>query len=138
MRKKLDQASSSSQSAIVESDTVKIATGCKVIKFSADGELLSIIWTANPKMDLEIVVDTGQPPFSSYTFPKMKALFGLKADDYNELPTFVGGEKKTPKEIRNLVTASIYGGEIKVYPQYEISGSQGKGLMYGIVSTAVD
>ncbi|UZO04793.1 uncharacterized protein OCT59_025157 [Rhizophagus irregularis] len=74
MRKKLDQASSSSQSAIVESDTVVIATGRKVIKFSADGELLSIIWTANPK-----------------------------ADDYNELPTFVGGEKKTPKEIRNLV-----------------------------------
>ncbi|PKC76088.1 hypothetical protein RhiirA1_406757 [Rhizophagus irregularis] len=33
----------------------------------------------------------------------MKALFGLKADDYNELPTFVGGEKETPEEIRNLV-----------------------------------
>jgi hypothetical protein len=33
----------------------------------------------------------------------MKAFFGLKADDYDELPTFVGGEKETPEEIRNLV-----------------------------------
>ncbi|CAG8825143.1 20910_t:CDS:2, partial [Gigaspora margarita] len=55
-----------------------------------------------------------QQPFSSWKFDKMKTLFGLKADDYNELPTFVG-------------VASIYGGEIKVYPQYEISGSHGKG-----------
>ncbi|PKY54055.1 hypothetical protein RhiirA4_472641 [Rhizophagus irregularis] len=52
MRKKLDQASSSSQSATVESDT-------------------------------------------------MKAFFGLKTDDYNELPTFVGGIKDTPED--NLV-----------------------------------
>ena len=89
----------------------------------------------------------------------MKTLFGLKADDYNELPTFDGGVKETPEEIRNQVigeflrlhktsqhitsaneatrceyisriiygVASIYGGEIKVYPQYEISGSHGKG-----------
>ena len=42
-------------------------------------------------------------PFSSYTFPKMKVLFGLKADDYNELPTFIGGKKEIPEEIRNLV-----------------------------------
>ena len=33
----------------------------------------------------------------------MKALSSLKADDYNELPTFVGGVKDTPKDIRNLV-----------------------------------
>ena len=58
MRKKLDQASSSSQSATVESDTMEIATERKAIQFSADEDLLSIIWTANPKMDLEIVVDT--------------------------------------------------------------------------------
>ena len=58
MRKKLDQTSSSSQSATVESDTVEIATERKVIQFSADEDLLSIIWTANPKVDLEIVVDT--------------------------------------------------------------------------------
>ena len=88
----------------------------------------------------------------------MKTLFGLKADDYNELPIFDGGVKDTPEDIRNLViceflrlhktsqhitsaneatrceyisriiygVASIYGGEIKVYPQYEISGSYGK------------
>ena len=46
MRRKLDQASSSSQSATVESDTVEIATERKVIQFSADEDLLSIIWTA--------------------------------------------------------------------------------------------
>jgi hypothetical protein len=55
MRKKLDQASSSSQSA---SDTVEIVTERKVIQFSADEDLLSIIWTVDPKVDLEIVVDT--------------------------------------------------------------------------------
>ena len=49
MRRKLDQASSSSQSATVESDMVEIATERKVIQFSADEDLLSIIWTANPK-----------------------------------------------------------------------------------------
>jgi hypothetical protein len=29
----------------------------KVIQFSADEDLLSIIWTVDPKVDLEIVVD---------------------------------------------------------------------------------
>ncbi|GES74678.1 hypothetical protein GLOIN_2v1571020 [Rhizophagus clarus] len=156
MRRKSD---SSSQSSTVESDTVEIVTERKVIQFSADEDLMSIIWTTNPKVDLEIVVDTSQQPFSSYTFPKMKAVFGLKADDYNGLSLFDGGVKDTPKEIRSLVieellrlhktsqhitsaneatrcefisriiygVASIFDGEVKVYPQYEISGSHGKG-----------
>ncbi|GES73731.1 hypothetical protein GLOIN_2v1571020 [Rhizophagus clarus] len=156
MRRKSD---SSSQSATVESDTVEILTERKVIQFSTDEDLTSIIWTTNPKVDLEIVVDTSQQPFSSYTFPKMKAVFGLKADDYNGLSLFDGGVKDTPKEIRSLVidellrlhktsqhitsaneatrcefisriiygVASIFDGEVKVYPQYEISGSHGKG-----------
>ncbi|GBC44683.2 uncharacterized protein OCT59_014319 [Rhizophagus irregularis] len=55
-------------------------------------------------------MDTSQQPFSSWRFDKMKALFGLKADDYNELPTFVGAPTKLP--IANLF-ALIYGGEIK-------------------------
>jgi hypothetical protein len=33
----------------------------------------------------------------------MKTLFSLKADDYNELPTFDGGVKDTPEEIQNQV-----------------------------------
>ena len=33
----------------------------------------------------------------------MKTLFGLKANDYNELPTFDGGVKDMPEEIRNQV-----------------------------------
>ncbi|GBB93399.1 hypothetical protein RclHR1_21600002 [Rhizophagus clarus] len=55
MRRKSD---SSSQSATVESDTVEIVTERKVIQFSADEDLMSIIWTTNSKVDLEIVVDT--------------------------------------------------------------------------------
>ncbi|GBC32911.2 hypothetical protein GLOIN_2v1571020 [Rhizophagus irregularis DAOM 181602=DAOM 197198] len=112
MRKKLDLASSSSQSA---SDTVEIVTERKVIQFSADEDLLSIIWTVDPKVDLEIVVDTSQQPFSSYTFPKMKVLFSLKADSYDQLPCIEIGSSATPEEIRNI------------YPQYEVSGSHGKG-----------
>ncbi|PKC55117.1 hypothetical protein RhiirA1_504356 [Rhizophagus irregularis] len=91
-------ASSSFQSA---SDTVEIVTERKVIQFSADEDLLSIIWTANPKVDLDIVVDTSQQPFSSYTFPKMKVLFGLKADSYDHLPCIEIGSSATPEEIRN-------------------------------------
>ncbi|UZO21093.1 uncharacterized protein OCT59_013496 [Rhizophagus irregularis] len=55
------------------------------------------------KVDLPIVLDTSQQPFSSWRFDKMKSLFGLKADNYNELPTFAGGVKEMPEEIRNLV-----------------------------------
>jgi len=88
----------------------------------------------------------------------MKTLFGLKADDYNELPTFVRSAKNMSEDIQNLIIGEflklhktsqhiinankathyeyisciiygmvlIYGGEIKVYPQYEISGSHSK------------
>jgi hypothetical protein len=52
------KSDSSSQSATVESDTVEIVTERKVIQFSADEDLMSIIWTTNPKVDLEIIVDT--------------------------------------------------------------------------------
>ena len=77
----------------------------------------------------------------------MKTLFGLKADDYNELPTFAGGVKDTPEDIRKQVIgeflrlhktsqhitsaneatcceyiSSIFGSEVK---EYEISGSHG-------------
>ncbi|CAB4431072.1 unnamed protein product [Rhizophagus irregularis] len=69
MHKKLDQASSSSQSA---SDMVEI-------------------------------VAESQQPFSSYTFSKMKVLFGLKADSYDQLPYIEIGSSATPKEIRNSV-----------------------------------
>ncbi|GET01412.1 hypothetical protein GLOIN_2v1571020 [Rhizophagus clarus] len=100
MRRKSD---SSSQSAMVESNTVEILTERKVIQFSTDEDLTSIIWTTNPKVDLEIIMDMSQQPFSSYTFPKMKAVFGLKADNYNGLSLFDGSVKDTLKEIRSLV-----------------------------------
>ena len=112
-----------------------------------------------------MAVSVAQQPFSSYTFPKMKAVFGLKADDYNGLSLFDGGVKDTPEEIRNQVisellrlhktfqhitsaneatrcefifriiygVASIFDGEMKVYPQYEISGSHGKGPVDWII-----
>ena len=100
-----------------------------------------------------------QQPFSSYTFLKMKILFGLKADSYDQLPCIEIGSSATPEEIRNSViedflrmhkasppitsaneatrcefisaiiygVASIFDGTVKVYPQYEVSGSHGKG-----------
>ncbi|RIA85359.1 hypothetical protein C1645_830918 [Glomus cerebriforme] len=73
MCKKLDLASSSSQSA---SDTIEIVTE---------------------------LVDTLQQTFSSYTFPKMKVLFSLKADSYDQLPCIEIGSSATPEEIRNSV-----------------------------------
>ncbi|CAG8531254.1 14295_t:CDS:2, partial [Acaulospora colombiana] len=129
-------ASSSSQSATVEN-----ATERKIIQFSADEDLLSIIWTVDPKVDLEIVVDT------------------CKADSYDQLPFIEIGSSATPEEIRNSViedflrmhkasppitsaneatrcefisaiiygVASIFDGTLKVYPQHEVSGSNGKG-----------
>ncbi|GES87991.1 hypothetical protein GLOIN_2v1571020 [Rhizophagus clarus] len=134
-------------------------SGKECIHLVNDEDLACIIWSQGFKVDLLIVVGTSQQPFSSWRFGKMKSLFGLKADDYNELPTFVGGVKDTPEDIQNQVigeflrlhktsqhitsaneatrceyisciiygVASIYEGEIKVYPQYEISGSHGKG-----------
>ncbi|CAB4479234.1 unnamed protein product [Rhizophagus irregularis] len=69
MRRKLDQASSSSQSATLEADIVEIVTERKVIHFSADEDLLSIIWIANLKLWI-----------------RMKILFYLKADSYYQLP----------------------------------------------------
>ena len=106
-----------------------------------------------------MAVFIAQQPFSSYTFPKMKVLFGLKADSYDQLPCIEIGSSATPEEIRNSViedflrmhkasppitsaneatrcefisaiiygVASIFDGTVKVYPQYEVSGSYGKG-----------
>src|SRR4051794_6369638 len=96
-----------------------------------------------------------QQSFSSYTFSKMKVLFDLKANSYDQLPCIEIGSSATPEEIRNNVIedflrmhkaslpitstnettrcefifviiygmASIYDGTVKVYPQYEVSGS---------------
>ena len=38
-----------------------------------------------------LCVSTAQQPFSSWTFPKIKSLFGLTADSYIDLPRFDGG-----------------------------------------------
>ncbi|RIA82861.1 hypothetical protein C1645_834704 [Glomus cerebriforme] len=103
------RSDSSFQSAMVESDTVEIVTEHKVIQFSTNEDLMSIIWTTNPKM---------------------KIVFSLKADDYNGLPLFDRSVKDTLKEIRSLVIDEfivlIFDGEVKVYLQYKISGSYGK------------
>ncbi|CAG8625546.1 8724_t:CDS:2 [Gigaspora rosea] len=131
----------------------------KPIHLSTDEDLMNIVWTASPKVDLTIIVDTSQQPFSSYTFPKMKVLFSLKADNYEELPRFTGGISEIHETLRDEViknileihmaspsilgineatrcefisriiykVASMFGGIVKVYPQYEVSGSHGKG-----------
>ncbi|CAI2188419.1 15376_t:CDS:2 [Funneliformis geosporum] len=126
-----------------------------------DEDLVSIVWTNSFKDDLTIDVDTcdSQQPFSSWTFAKIKDIFSLKTDSYDELPQFDGGIVITPEDIRNDVISdilrkhkvslpitstneathcefistiiysivSIYGGTVKVYPQYEISGRHRKG-----------
>ncbi|PKC60668.1 hypothetical protein RhiirA1_467719 [Rhizophagus irregularis] len=101
-----------------------------------------------------------QQPFSSWTFPQIKTLFGLTADSYIDLPRFDGGlanttnykkilghvldmvmkhktcihvtsaNEATRREFISSVlhgVASCYDGEVKVCPEYELSGSHGKG-----------
>ncbi len=48
-----------------------------------------------------------QQPFSSYTFSKMKVLFGLKADSFDQLPCIEIGSSATPEEIRNSVIEDL-------------------------------
>ncbi|CAG8830252.1 6514_t:CDS:2 [Gigaspora margarita] len=143
----------------IKSDSQVESVERKSIHLSTDEDLMSIVWTASHKIDLTIIVDTSQQPFSSYTFSKMKDLFGLKADSYDQLPQFKGGILMTPEDIRNDAikeilklhkesppvnsaneatrcefisriiygVGSIYNGNVKIYPQYEVSGSHGKG-----------
>ncbi|PKC63537.1 hypothetical protein RhiirA1_537689 [Rhizophagus irregularis] len=66
-----------SDEAEIESQTIHIST---------DVDLASIICTSAPKVKLDIVVDTSQQ-FSWYTYSRMKTFFGLRVDDYYNLPT---------------------------------------------------
>ncbi|PKY60370.1 hypothetical protein RhiirA4_449646 [Rhizophagus irregularis] len=101
------------------------------------------------QVDLDIVVDTSQQPFSLYTFSKMKVLFSLKTNSYDHLPCIeIESQKKSgivmykaslPITSVNEATCcefisviiygvtSIFNGTVKVYPQYEVSRSHGKG-----------
>ena len=54
-------------------------------------------------VNLYMAVFVAQQPFSSYTLPKMKVLFGLKADSYDQLPCIEIGSSATSEEIRNSV-----------------------------------
>ncbi|GET62990.1 hypothetical protein GLOIN_2v1776714 [Rhizophagus irregularis DAOM 181602=DAOM 197198] len=67
-------------------------SGKERIRLVDDEDLAYIIWSQGFKVDLPIVMDTCK-------FDKMKTLFDLKADDYNELPTFAGSVKDTPENI---------------------------------------
>ncbi|CAG8529821.1 10458_t:CDS:2, partial [Dentiscutata heterogama] len=93
-----DQIKSGSQVESVERKSIHLST---------DEDLMNIVWTASHKIDLAIIVDTSQQPFSSYTFPKMKVLFGLKADSYVELPRFTGGISEINKALRDDVIKDI-------------------------------
>ncbi|RGB37599.1 hypothetical protein C1646_40575 [Rhizophagus diaphanus] len=76
------------ESATVDIENVE-STGRKVMNFSEDEDLVSIVWAAEQRVvEFNIVVDTSQQPFHSYTFSRMKALFGLKYDNYDELPKY--------------------------------------------------
>ncbi|GES99318.1 hypothetical protein GLOIN_2v1878727 [Rhizophagus clarus] len=141
-----------SDEAVIESKTIHIST---------DEDLASTIWTSAPQVDLEMVVDTSQQPFSWYTYSRMKVLFGLQVDDYNYLPTeclvrngdisdellesviseilrnhtasppITGDTNEATRRvfISSIIYAvvSTFGGEVKIIPEYEVSGSYGKG-----------
>ncbi|PKY51955.1 hypothetical protein RhiirA4_447639 [Rhizophagus irregularis] len=161
-------------------------SGKEHVRLVDDEDLACIIWTQGFKVDLPIIVDTcrcggdffyeiyatdsnrfnlgvstAQQPFSSWTFPKIKSLFGLTADSCIDLPRFDGGSadasdykkvlehvlediamkhktcihvtsanEATRREFISSVlhgVASCYDGEVKVCPEYELSGSHGKG-----------
>ncbi|CAB5216498.1 unnamed protein product [Rhizophagus irregularis] len=58
----------------------------KSITTTSSSPTTSIICTSAPKVKLDIVVDTSQQ-FSWYTYSRMKTFFGLRVDDYYNLPT---------------------------------------------------
>ncbi|RIA80325.1 hypothetical protein C1645_838898 [Glomus cerebriforme] len=139
----------------------------EIICLVDDEDLASVIWIQGLKVDFPIVVDTSQQAFSSWTFPQIKTLFGLTADNYIVLPS---ANEATRHEFISSVLhdiTSCYDGEVKVCPEYELSGNHGKGpvdwnaiqlqalsqrnkkkrtynealredVMYGIISTGVD
>jgi len=133
--------------------------GRSPVRLLNDTELGNVVWGGKIGTELAVVVDTAQQPFSSWTFAKMKDLFGLNASTYEDLPPFQGGTAEVSSAIRDAImgewmrrhtasatvgsaneatrcefiasvlygVASLYGGTVKVYPQYELSGSHGKG-----------
>ncbi|GBB96163.1 hypothetical protein RclHR1_00270009 [Rhizophagus clarus] len=106
-------------------------------------------------------------PFSSWTFPQIKTLFGLTADSYIDLPRFDGelanttdyekilghdlediamkhktcihvtsANEATRREFISPIlhgVAFCYDGEVKVCPEYELSGSHGKGPVNWVI-----
>lgn len=114
---------------------------------------------------------TAQQPFSSYSFSKMKALFGLKYDDYDDLPEYVLFHESyldsaVPEDVlnhviedilkkhtasrpiradvngatrREFISSVIYGvastfkGTVKICPEYQVSGTHGKGPIDWII-----
>ncbi|RHZ79302.1 hypothetical protein Glove_149g87 [Diversispora epigaea] len=110
---KSEKTASNSQSKTIKDEKVEGATERKVMQFYTDEDLMSIIWNSSPQkdnmnqVDLEIVVDTSQKPFSSYTFQKMKDLFGLTANNLGELPSIEIESSKTTKPIKKIMEGVI-------------------------------
>ncbi|CAG8496530.1 11275_t:CDS:2, partial [Paraglomus occultum] len=80
------------------------------------------------KGDLAFVVDTSQQPFSSWTFGKMSSHYQLTASSI--YPNSMQAVPIRQSEFISSViygVASVFNGEVKVCPQYKISGSHGKG-----------
>ncbi|CAB4397952.1 unnamed protein product [Rhizophagus irregularis] len=76
----------SKSSSLNQEKSNEVVIESKPIHISTDEDLACIIWTSEPKVDLEIVVDTSQQPFHWYTYSRMKTLFSLQVDDYKNLP----------------------------------------------------
>ncbi|RHZ58297.1 hypothetical protein Glove_374g15 [Diversispora epigaea] len=110
---KSEKTASNSQSETIKDEKVEGATERKVMQFSTDEDLMSIIWNSSAQkdnmnqVDLEIVVDTSQKPFSSYTFQKMKDLFGLTANNLGELPIIEIESSSITKPIKKIIEGVI-------------------------------
>ncbi|PKY54356.1 hypothetical protein RhiirA4_473123 [Rhizophagus irregularis] len=59
----------------IEDEHIVIHESGKVrVRLVDDEDLASVTWTQRFMMDLPIIVDTSQQPFSSWIFPKIKVL----------------------------------------------------------------
>ncbi|UZO10957.1 uncharacterized protein OCT59_002534 [Rhizophagus irregularis] len=105
--------------------------GKEIVCLVDDEDLASIIWTQGFKIDLPIVVDTSQQPFfvvdKSRRYSDIGARFGMK---HKTCIHVTSANEATRREFISSVlhgVASCYDGEVKVCPEYELSGSHGKG-----------
>jgi len=82
---------------------LELAAGSPPFQLITDTELVETLWDGPADTLWVFTIDTAQQAFSSWTFARVKTLFGLKADSYDTLATFEAGVADTPEEHRTVV-----------------------------------